>query len=44
VTVRLEAEPPVVPPVVIISTSRTATPTDTQAGEAVETGIWRVEF
>jgi len=29
VTVRLEAEPPVVPPVVIVNTSRTATPTST---------------
>ena len=29
VTVRLEAEPPAVPPVVIVNTSRTATPTST---------------
>jgi len=29
ITIRLEAEPPVVPPVVIVNTSRTATPTAT---------------
>jgi len=40
ITIRLEAEPPVVPPVVIVNTSRTATPTSTtQAAGGVAGGL-----
>jgi len=40
ITIRLEAEPPVVPPVVIVNTSRTATPTATsQTASGVAGGL-----